>query len=308
MTENQLERIFRDSRINLIVEGANEVMQSFIFAYGGKQLAERMLGVRQAVRWDPHDSVGRNLGHVWHGLRTPGVFKAAASLGAEVFLDVRRSLPEITGLDPSLARYGRELAGAVRDHSHAFVRASRKFEEQIINRQCVQARLADGTMWLHAWACVLSRLNAELAVGAHGRDPDSEFNQRRTAALYFMEMAQRESRAALAGLFDNDDPSMLAAADAALAHGQSLPNTRYVIHEASPTARGTGRELDQSSIQQFPGNSSLESTETPLNPVHNADQFHGHTLTAVLGDGDAHTARPDLTRGNLSSDPRREPA
>ena len=36
MTENQLERIFRDSRINLIVEGANEVMQSFVFAYGGK--------------------------------------------------------------------------------------------------------------------------------------------------------------------------------------------------------------------------------------------------------------------------------
>ena len=40
MAENEIERIFRDSRINLIVEGANEVMQSFIFAYGGKQLAE----------------------------------------------------------------------------------------------------------------------------------------------------------------------------------------------------------------------------------------------------------------------------
>src|SRR4051812_1604658 len=49
MTENEIERIFRDSRINLIVEGANEVMQSFVFAYGGKQLAEMMLGVQQAV-------------------------------------------------------------------------------------------------------------------------------------------------------------------------------------------------------------------------------------------------------------------
>jgi acyl-CoA dehydrogenase family protein 9 len=31
MTENEVERIFRDSRINTIVEGANEVMQQFIF-------------------------------------------------------------------------------------------------------------------------------------------------------------------------------------------------------------------------------------------------------------------------------------
>ena len=28
MAENEIERIFRDSRINLIVEGANEVMQA----------------------------------------------------------------------------------------------------------------------------------------------------------------------------------------------------------------------------------------------------------------------------------------
>ena len=58
MTENEIERIFRDSRINLIVEGANEVMQSFIFAYGGKHVAEQMLGVRQAVAWD-HLSMSR---------------------------------------------------------------------------------------------------------------------------------------------------------------------------------------------------------------------------------------------------------
>ena len=31
-TENEVERIFREALINLIVEGANEVMQSFIFA------------------------------------------------------------------------------------------------------------------------------------------------------------------------------------------------------------------------------------------------------------------------------------
>src|SRR3954471_22114342 len=70
MTENEVERIFRDSRINLIVEGANEVMQSFIFAYGGKQLAERMLGVQQAVGWDHHESPTQNLSRILRGLKT----------------------------------------------------------------------------------------------------------------------------------------------------------------------------------------------------------------------------------------------
>ena len=46
MTENGIERIWRDSRINTIVEGANEVMHSFIFAYGSKQLGEWLLSVK----------------------------------------------------------------------------------------------------------------------------------------------------------------------------------------------------------------------------------------------------------------------
>ncbi len=46
MTENEVERLWRDSRINTIVEGANEVMHSFVFAYGSKQLGEFMLGVK----------------------------------------------------------------------------------------------------------------------------------------------------------------------------------------------------------------------------------------------------------------------
>src|SRR6202008_3087244 len=64
MTENEVERVFRDSRINLIVEGANEVMQSFIFAYGGKQLAEGMLSIQQALAWNREQGFAGNLGRI----------------------------------------------------------------------------------------------------------------------------------------------------------------------------------------------------------------------------------------------------
>ncbi len=263
MTENHLERIFRDSRINLIVEGANEVMQSFVFAYGGKQFAERMLGVKQAVGWDGDESFFRNLSRIFKGIRGRGIFAAATSLGSEVFLGIRRPIPSLSGLDPSLAGLGAELASAVRDHSHAFVQASRKFEEKIVSRQCVQARLADSAMWLHAWCCVLARFNSEIsaAPAAAGPAAVTKLEQNRTAALYFMEMARREAAIARANLFDNADTTMLAAADAAAKHGHNLPNRLYSVHEASPIAKGTGRVLDQAGIQQFPADAVGASGE-----------------------------------------------
>jgi hypothetical protein len=238
----------------------------------------------------------------------PGAFKAAASLGAEVFLDVRRPLPEITGLDPSLANRGRELAHAVREHSHAFVRASRKFEEQIITRQCVQARLADSAMWLHAWACVLSRLNADVTAAAgNGHGDQITLKQRRTAALYFMDMAKREARAALNGLFENDDTSMLAAADAALALGQTLPNNRYAIHEASPNARGTGRTLDQSAIPQFPGHDPHAAAEAPVHADHGMDAFH-LSVPECPGEADLPADGPGSHDTAPGGSARKEPA
>src|SRR3954454_13478199 len=137
MTENEVERIFRDSRINLIVEGANEVMQSFIFAYGGKQLAEAMLGVQQAVGWDHHDSPTHNLRRILRGLKQPGVIKAAAPLGAELFLGLRRHTPVLHGIDPSLKAAGERLCHMAREHSHNFKLASKRYGEQIITRQSV---------------------------------------------------------------------------------------------------------------------------------------------------------------------------
>jgi alkylation response protein AidB-like acyl-CoA dehydrogenase len=256
MTENELERIFRDSRLNIFVEGANEVMRCFIFAYGGKQLAERLLGIKQAVGWDHHETIGKNLSRIYHGLTTPAVAKAAAAVGAEVFLGVRRSKPQFEDLHPSLKAHGQRLCRMVREHSHAFVQASKRFGESIITRQCVQARLADSAIWLHAWACALSRLDQQLTRAE--TSPRAERDH--AAALHFFELAEREVRDALRRLDDNADATMLPAAAAALKHNAELPNGDFVIPEASPVAKGTGRVPDQRFIKQFPGGPRIDGT------------------------------------------------
>jgi alkylation response protein AidB-like acyl-CoA dehydrogenase len=258
MTENEIERILRDSRINLVVEGANEVMQSFIFAYGGKQLAESMLNVRQAVGWDNQESAGKNLGRIFRGLKRPGVMRAAAPLGAELFLGVRPAAPGIRNIHPSLRAHADRFCQMVREHAHQFKLASRRFGEQIITRQLVQARLADSAMWLHAWACTLSKLDRDLRrragdASGNGAPPDTRFERDRAAALYFMDMAGREIEACFHALSHNDDASAMQAAAAALAHSETMPNDRFVIPEASPNARGTGRKIRQDGIRQFPG-------------------------------------------------------
>ncbi len=252
MTENEVERAFRDSRINIIVEGANEVMQSFIFAYGGKQLAEQMLGVQGAVGWDSSEGAGANLWRIIRNGLNPTIASRAIPLGAEVAFGLRRPAPEVTRLHGALAPWAERLSANTRELSHQFKMASKRFKEEIVGRQCVQARLADAAMWIHASACVLSKLDRQLRAGEDGL----EFERDKTAAEHFLDMADVEVRRCFAALYDNADASMLRAAEAALKHNDTLPNDQFAIPERSPVAAGTGRQLNHDAIKQFPGDSA----------------------------------------------------
>lgn len=249
MTENEIERIFRDSRIYTMVEGANEVMQSFVFAYGGKQLAEQMLGVLGAVGWDSDESLGSNLMRIMSNGVRPEVMKRALPLGSELFLGLKPSAPKIGKLHGSLRAHGERLALLTRDHSHIFKLASKKLEETIIDRQVAQARIGDAAMWLHAMACTLSKLDSQIRAG----DDGIEFERDRAAAEYFMDLAELEIRACFRGLDENADDSMRRAAAAAIALCDAQPNSEYIIHERSPVAAGEGKEPKLEHVKQFPG-------------------------------------------------------
>lgn len=242
MTENEVERIFRDSRINTIVEGANEVMQSFIFAYGGKQLAEHMLGVRDAAKKSPFK---------------PAVIRAGVPIAREVFLGIRPALPRLTRLHPSLARHGERLCRLIREHTYQFKMASKRHDAKIIERQCVQARLADAAVLIHAWACTISKLDTEVRA-ANGGPASPEHARDRAAAEHFFDLAEKEIdtsyRALNDDLTEQADESMLKAAEAALAYSSSLPAEQFIIPERTPTdLRGKGRTPRQTGVKQFPG-------------------------------------------------------
>lgn len=246
MSENEVERIFRDSRINLIVEGANEVMQSYIFGYGGKQLAERLLGIKQAMA----ESFGKTLRNSFR----PSIVGAALPVASEVYLGIRRKPSKLTRVSPELQAHADRAAQLASELTFQFKALSKKLDVKILDRQAVQARMADIAILLHAWVCTIAKLDSDMRKHNGNGAADLEFQRDKAAALHFFDLADVEIAQRIRELYVNADDSMLTAADAALKYSESLPASDFVIPEKSPTdLRGKGRTPKQGGIKQFPG-------------------------------------------------------
>jgi len=237
MTENELERLWRDSRINTVVEGANEVMHSFVFAYGSKQLGEHMLGIKA----NPTKHLGE-----------------AVRLGLELFLGVKRTAPRISRLSPRLIPLKHQVEQHVRDFSHEVKQMFRIHGEELITNQMIQRRLALIVLWIHGMVCCLSRVDQTIRAGTDGKALEDELR----TVEHFCAMANRNIDNCRRGLRKNADATMRRCAEAALRHISTLPNADYAIPESTPDpeALGKGRVLDQTHIQQF-GSGSIFAQE-----------------------------------------------
>ncbi len=253
MTENEVERAMRDSRINTIVEGANEVMHTFVFGYGGKQLAEQMVSVQEALLWNSEQGFGGNIGRMLKNGLNPKVLSVAVPLGLELFFGRKGSAPTIGKIHESLREQADRLGELVREHSHQFKLVSKRHMERVLEKQTIQQRISENTMWLHVSVCTLAKLDMQIRDGESG----PKFERDKAAALHFLDMAEVAVKENIARLTQHADQSMRTAATAALAYSDTLPNEKFVIPEASPIAKGTGREIDQRAIKQFPGKMSL---------------------------------------------------
>lgn len=254
VTENELDRIWRDNRIHRIVEGSNEVMQSFIFAYGGKQLAEQMLGIQEALAWNTGESLPENITRILGNSLNVQLLQRALPLAGQLFLGVMPSAPHIDAVHPDLEGFASRLEMLVQKHSHYFKMVSKWEREDIVSRQVQQARVADNAVYLFVLASALSYADHQKRTSAHGTVGDRDA----TALAYLFDLLDRKMHNNIGEMKDNADDNMRRAAAAARRHNDTLPNSDFYIHEASPIAKGTGSSIQTEHIQQFPGDRYAE--------------------------------------------------
>jgi alkylation response protein AidB-like acyl-CoA dehydrogenase len=192
--DEPLERMMRDARLNMIGEGANDVLRCFIAMVGMKPVIDQLLGVRSALA-NPLKGLGKLLSF---GTRQIGA---------------RLVNPDVSVRDARLRPDAQELGRRLGEFSRAVQASLFKHREAIVDRQYVLERLADAACELYASGCTLSRLEHLLA---EGNGSPKELERDVGVGRYYLRLADRRVRQSLAALKDNDDEMTTTTANAVL--------------------------------------------------------------------------------------------
>jgi alkylation response protein AidB-like acyl-CoA dehydrogenase len=139
------ERYLRDSRINRIFEGANEILRLFIALNGIQTLSGQLKEVSAALR-EPIKHLG--LLSEFAAARVRNAFGATATLDVD--------------LDPRLAKHKESFEKHVAELRSAAESAVTKYRGEIVDRQLVVERLSNMAIELFATACVISHTQSLL--------------------------------------------------------------------------------------------------------------------------------------------------
>ncbi len=126
-TDQPFERMMRDARLNLIGEGANDVLRCFIAAVGLRHLGKDMEKILKAP---------------WTAYK------------------LMRTSPKIPVKHDHLTYYARSLSKQIAKFAWACELSLIKYREKIIDQQFIQARLGDIASELFMSSCVYSRLSS----------------------------------------------------------------------------------------------------------------------------------------------------
>lgn len=197
MKEYPYERIMRDTRINMIFEGTNEILRLFIALAGIQGPGNKLKDFSRALQ-DPIKGFGV-LRETITPLAKPWIFadnftKEAEELKGEAGL-LEKAIQSLATTAEKLAyRYGRTID---------VPEAPKGKNTEIVEREFAQKRLSEMVMEIYAMTCVISRATA--AIQKKGA---KEASRELTIAKAFVKESERKVRRLLEEMDDNIDASL----------------------------------------------------------------------------------------------------
>jgi len=197
MCEFPYERLVRDSRINRIFEGTNEILRLFIALTAMNDAGQSLREIAKSLEGVFNDPI-----------KGFGVISEYAMRRAAMATGIGREGTTFTRLDPSLKSAQGVFEDSTRDLAAATDRILRKHGRAIIDKQFATKRLADIMIDLFVLACVLSRVDSAVRKGganAAARELD--------IANAFAGQVRRRVRNTVSEIDDNQDEWVKALAD-----------------------------------------------------------------------------------------------
>jgi len=199
--EYPYEQFVRDSRINMIFEGTNEILRALIALSALQQPGERLKAIGKAFK-DPLRSIGAISGYI--------AGRAKRQLTKAEFTKVHVALKEEAD----------QLAEVIHDLAAGVEGVLMSEGKKIIEKQFHQERLANAAIDIYLATCTLARATA--ALEAAGDDEEKAAPDLDCARL-FVAAATRRARRSVRGLTRNQDARQKAVAERALESGVLCP-------------------------------------------------------------------------------------
>jgi len=198
--EYPYEQGVRDSRINLIFEGTNEILRALIALTALQQPGERLKALGKAFK-DPLHSLG--------------------AIGSYVAGRAKRQVnkPAFTQVHEALAEEADAVAGMVHNLALAVEGLLLKHGKEVIERQFLQLRLANAAIDIFMAVAVLSRTTWEISRAGSVEAAQAELD----CARVFIPAAMRRARRNVRALRSNQDERLSAIALRALESGELAP-------------------------------------------------------------------------------------